>query len=147
MIANWIHIVLVHFVVIGTPWLAYRVLVHRKTPMDASPWRATLGGAIVLTIITGIAYFTGPETADWTKEVLDSFPQDHVEDHALWGRIAFVIQGIVGLIGVMGWSSILQEEKPNAKIPILLIVLLIINTLVILYSAHLGGMIRRIDLM
>lgn len=147
MIANWIHIVLVHLGVIGTPWLAYRVFVHRQSPMDAKPWKANFSGLIILTLLTAVAYFTGPEAADWVKEVLVSFPQNQVEDHALWGRIAFVIQGIAGLLGVMGWSSILQEEKPHRRIPSILLVLLITNTLVILYTAHLGGFIRRMDLM
>lgn len=147
MIANWIHIVLVHFAVIGTPWLAYRVLVHRRLPLDGKQWKGTFSGLIILAGITAISYFTGPEAADWTKEILTSYPQDHVEDHALWGRGAFVIQVIAGLIGIMGWASILQEETPDRRIPGILLVLLILNTLVIIYSAHLGGLIRRMDLM
>ena len=146
MIANWIHIVIVHVAVIGTPWMAYRVFMHRQVPMDTKPWKSTYSGLIVLAVITGIAYYTGPETADWTKQVLVSFPQDQVEDHALWGRVAMVIQVITGLLGVMGWASVLQEEKPDRKIYIILIVLLIVNTLIIMYTAHLGGMIRRMDL-
>ena len=147
MIANWIHIVIVHLVVIGTPWLAYRALVHRKAPMDTEPWKVTFSALLILAMISTVAYLTGPEAADWTKQVLVDFPQDQVEDHAFWGRVAFVIQVITGLIGIMGWSSILQEEKPDRRISGLLIVLLIINTLVIIYTAHLGGLIRRMDLM
>jgi hypothetical protein len=147
VIANWIHIIIVHLAVIGTPWLAYRVWAHRQTPMDARPWKGTFSGLIILAAIAGIAYFTGPETAEWTKQILASFPQDRVEDHAFWGRIAFVIQVVAGLIGIMAWSSILQEEQPDRRIPGLLLVLLIINTLVMLYTAHLGGMIRRMDLL
>ena len=147
MTANWIHIVIVHFSVIGTPWLWYQALKHRKEPMDAKPWKVTFSGLITLAVITGIAYFTGPETADWTKQVLASFPQDHVENHALWGRIAFVMQVLTGLIGITGWASILQEEKPAPFIPKLLIFLLFINTFVIMYTAHLGGLIRRLDLL
>ncbi len=146
MIANWIHIIIVHFAVIGTPWLAYRVFVHKLTPMDAKPWKGTFSGLIILAIITTVAYLTGPETADWTKQALVAFPQNQVEGHALWGRIAFVIQGITGLIGIMGWANILQEEKPDRRIYSFLMVLLILNTLVILYTAHLGGLIRRMDL-
>ncbi|MEL6835341.1 MAG: hypothetical protein AAFP77_20240 [Bacteroidota bacterium] len=147
MIANWIHIVIVHLAVIGTPWLAYRAVIQRQEPLDSKPWKNTFSALLILTAITGIAYFTGPETSEWTKQVLPSFPQDHVENHALWGRIAFVLQSIAGLLGVMGWASILQEEKPDRRIPGILITLLIANTLVILYTAHLGGMIRRMDLM
>lgn len=146
MIANWIHIILVHFTIIGTPWLLYRVITHRGTPIDSKPWKVNFSGLIVLTVITAVSYFTGPEAADWTKQSLVPFPQDLVEDHALWGRISFVIQGVAGLLGVMGWASILQEEKPYHLIPTILIVLLIVNTLVILYTAHLGGMVRRPDI-
>ena len=146
VIANWIHIIIVHLTVIGTPWLAYRILTHRQIPMDSKPWKGTFIGLITLAIITGVAYFTGPKAVDWTKQVLESFPQDQVEDHALWGRIAFVIQSITGLLGVMGLASILQEDKPDRKIRSLLIVLLIVNTMIIMYTAHQGGLIRRMDL-
>lgn len=147
MIANWIHIVIVHLSVIGTPWLVYRVLNHKQLSMDSKPWKVTFSGLIILATITGVAYFTGPETAEWTKQALASFPQDQVENHALWGRIAFVIQTITGLLGIMGWASILQEELPDRKIRSLLILLLIANTLIIFYTAHLGGLIRRMDFM
>jgi len=145
MIANWIHIVIVHFVVIGTPWLAYRVVVHRDLDMVSIPWKRTYTALILLTALTAIAYFTGPETAEGTKQVLPTYSQDQVEDHALWGRIAFVIQGITGLIGVMGWASILQEEKPDRRLRYVLLLLLLVNTLIIVYTAHLGGVIRRPD--
>ena len=147
MIANWIHIVIVHFAVIGTPWLMYRVIAHKSKPLDQSHWKTNYSALIILGIISAIAYFTGPNAADWTKEILDSYSQDHVENHALWGRIAFVIQVIAALIGIMGWASILQEEKPYQRIPVILIVLLSLNTISILYTAHLGGLIRRMDLM
>jgi len=147
MIANWIHVMVVHIAVIGTPWLLYRVLMQRKLSLDSKQWKGNYSILIVLGIIAASAYFTGPEAADWTKQVVASYSQDLVEDHALWGRIAFVIQVIAALIGIMGWASILQEEMPHKKIPLILIILLIVNTMVMLYTAHLGGLIRRIDLM
>lgn len=147
MIANWIHVMVVHIAVIGTPWLLYRVLTQRKLSLDSKQWKGNYSILIVLGIIAASAYFTGPEAADWTKQVVASYSQDLVEDHALWGRIAFVIQAIAALIGIMGWASILQEEMPHKKIPLILIILLTVNTLVMLYTAHLGGLIRRIDLM
>ncbi len=147
MFANWVHIVIVHVAVLGTPILAYRVFAHRKEPMDSKSWKGTFSGLIFLAAIAGIAYYTGPETADWTKQVLSDFPQDQVEDHALWGRVAMVIQVIAGFVGIMGWASILQEEQPDRRIYWIVLVLLLANTLVMLYTAHLGGMIRRMDLM
>lgn len=147
MIANWIHVMIVHVAVIATPWLLYRVFSQKKHALDSRPWKHNFSFLIVVGGITGVAYFTGPVTADWTKLVVDSYSQDLVENHALWARIAFVIQGIVALIGIMGWASILQEEKPDKRIPLILMTLLCINTFVMLYTAHLGGLIRRIDLM
>ena len=138
---------IVHLAVLGTPLLAYRVWSIRKISMDADPWKLTYTGLIILAIISGVSYFTGPEASDWIKQIVDSFPQDQVEDHALWGRIAFVMNVLTGLLGIMGWASILQEEKPDNRISTVLMVLLLINTLVIIYTAHLGGMIRRMDLM
>ena len=147
MLANWIHIAIVHVAVLGTPFLAYRAWSHRSASMDEAPWKSTYTWLIILVIVTSIAYFTGPDAADWTKQILEGYSQDQVEDHALWGRISFVIHGLTGLLGVMGWASILQEEIPDSRIGKLIIALLVINTVVIFYTAHLGGLIRRTDLM
>lgn len=146
MLANWIHIVIVHFAVIGTPWLVYRVLANKKEPLNGKSWKVNYTAAILLGGIAATAYFTGPEAADYLKEFLDPYSQELVEDHALWGRVSFVIQVIAALIGIMGWASILQDELPDRRIPILLLILLILNTIALLYTSHLGGMIRRMDL-
>ena len=137
----------VHLAVIGAPWLLYRVFVFRKEELDGKQWKANYSGLLILGITAATAYFTGPEAADWIKQVLNSYPNDLVEDHALWGRGAFVIQVIAALVGIMGWASILQDEKPHKSIPLILLVLLGLNTLILIYTAHLGGMIRRLDLM
>jgi hypothetical protein len=147
MIANWIHVMIVHLAVIGTPWLLYRIWIARKLPMDGVAWKVNFSGLLILGVIASVAYFTGPRAADWTKEILDNYPQDLVENHALLGRVALVIQVIGALLGVMGWASILQEEKPDKRISTVLLLLLGVNTAVILYTAHLGGLIRRMDLM
>lgn len=147
MIANWIHVMIVHVAVIGTPWLLYRVVSQRKKPLDGKAWKGNYSALIILGVVAGIAYFTGPEAADWTKTILENYDQDHVENHALWGRIAFVIQVIGALLGVMGWASILQEEIPDKRITKILVLLLTVNTLVMIYTAHLGGLIRRMDLL
>lgn len=146
MLANWIHVMIVHVAVIGTPWLAYRAFTQRKMPLDGKQWKVIYTVLILLGVTASIAYFTGPKAADWTKEVLESYDQDHVEDHALWGRIAFVIQVVGALIGVMGWAGILQEETPDRRISLVVLGLLAVNTLVMLYTAHLGGFVRRMDI-
>lgn len=146
MIANWIHIVIVHLAVIGSLWLLYRVINHRKKLLDSKAWKGNYSVSIVIGLIATVSYFTGPEAADHLKMVLDSYPQELIEDHALWGRVAFVIQVITALIGIMGWASILQEEIPDKRISPIMIILLIANAVVIIYTSHLGGQIRRLDL-
>jgi O-antigen/teichoic acid export membrane protein len=133
--------------VIGTPLLLIKVVNQRKLDMDSKQWRNNFIFSIVLGIFVGTAYFTGPDVADWIKGILDNYSQDLVEDHGFWGRVAFVIQVIGALIGIMGLASILQEEKPDKRISYVLMFLLAINTGVMIYTAHLGGYIRRIDLM
>ena len=146
MLANWIHIVIVHFAVIGTPWLLYRAMKQRNYAMDNAPWKLNYSLLILFGITSGIAYFTGPEAADYLKGFLEGYNQNLVENHALWGRAAFVIQVIAAFLGIMGWASIFQEEKPDKRIAWLIIALLAVNILVMLYTAHLGGQIRRPDL-
>jgi hypothetical protein len=146
MLANWIHIVIVHFAVIGTPWLLYRAVKQRNDTMDNESWKLNYSVLILFGITAGIAYFTGPEAADYLKGFLEGYNQNLVENHALWGRVAFVIQVIAAFLGIMGWASILQEEKPDKRIAWLIIALLAVNILVMLYTAHLGGEIRRPDL-
>jgi len=146
MVSNWIHIVIVHLSVLGTPWLLYKVWKHRKLDLESSSWKSNYTALIIVAAFAAGAYFTGPQTVDWVKEVLDTYSQDQVEDHALWGRIAFVIQSLAGLLGIMGWASILQEDKPAKILLKLLLSLLLINTIVLIYTAHLGGVIRRVDL-
>lgn len=145
MLANWFHISIVHLAVLGIPFLTYCVFSQRKLPLNAKSWRYTYIGLILLAIITTVAYITGPQTADYVKEVVENYPQTQVEDHALWGRIVLILQVIAGLIGIMGLASVLQDEKPERIIFTLLAILLTANTLIVLYTAHLGGYIRRLD--
>jgi len=97
-------------------------------------------------IIVSVSYFSGPSTADWVKNHYGLYNQNLVENHALWGRIVFIIQIFISLLGVMSLSNYLQDEKNSPKIHYLMLILLVINTIIILYTAHLGGLIRRVDL-
>ena len=146
MSSAWIHIITVHLPVIGIPLLLYFVVRSQKKETSDKIWKQIYSFLILLAIITTISYFTGPTTADWLKNHLEEYPQNIVENHALWGRVAFTVQFILGVLGIMGWSSILQEEQPSRKLHFMILILLILNTVVIIYTAHLGGMIRRPDL-
>jgi uncharacterized membrane protein len=110
-------------------------------------WKRIFGVSLLLTIFTSISYFTGPATADHVKTILQNYPQDLVENHALWGRIAYILQVFSGLISITGLSSLFQDEKPSPKLPLILLIINLISVLILIYTAHLGGIIRRPDLL
>lgn len=93
-----------------------------------------------------ITYCTGPNTAEWVKSHISNYSQSLVENHALYARFGFIISFLCGLLGIMGMANYWQEEKPHKAIPWILFCLVIINLLVFAYTAHLGGLIRRPDL-
>lgn len=142
----YLHILTVHLPVIGTPVLIIWMLSNLKNHSEKQ-WKWLYATTIFIGILTGVSYFTGPATADWVKTHLTHYPQDLVENHALLGRLVFVLQTFASLIGIMALSSYWQGEKPSVKLPYILLIVLIITTLLLLYTAHLGGMIRRTDLM
>lgn len=146
MYAAYLHLVSVHIPVLGTPLLLIWVISNLKM-QSIVRWKWIYSMSILLAVLTSLSYFTGPATADWVKMHLATYPQNTIENHALWGRFGFIFQIFIGLIGVMALSNAIQDEKPYKSIPYLLVFLLIINTFVLVYTAHLGGLIRRIDLL
>ncbi len=103
--------------------------------------------SILLAAVTSISYFTGPNTAEWVKNQVSNYPKTLVENHALIGRIGFIISFLNGLLGVMAVANYLQGEKPHKAIIWILFCLVILSLVVFTYTAHLGGLIRRPDLM
>lgn len=96
--------------------------------------------------MASIAYFTGPATAEWVKEEISNYSKNLVENHALWGRVGFIMSILTGILGIVAITNYAQDEKPHQAIPWILFFILLINVLVFTYTAHLGGLIRRPDL-
>lgn len=145
MYSAYIHLVSVHISVLGTPLLLIWVISNLKMQSN-NQWKWIYSTGILLAILTSLSYFTGPATADWVKILLSTYPQNLVENHALWGRFGFIVQILIGLMGIMALANALQDEKPYKSIAYILLFLLIINTFILVYTAHLGGLIRRPDL-
>ncbi len=104
-------------------------------------------GSIILAVSASIAYFTGPATAEWIKNNITTYSKDLVENHALWGRIGFIVSILSGLLGVMAISNYAQGERPHKAIPWILFIILLLNVCIFAYTTHLGGLIRRPDLL
>ncbi len=145
MYADFLHIILVHIPVFGgliSAFLGWRALKHK----DAKTCKIFYGSAIVLGILASIAYFSGVETAIWLKAHDKAYNLTRVENHALWGRVGFIVSVLGGLMGVVGISAYAQEEKPHKITPYLLFITALCLALLMLYVAHLGGLIRRPEL-
>ena len=141
-----LHIMFVHLPVLGTPLLLFLgwKAVRSKS---ISNYKFFYWLTLITSLLTVTVYFTGPQTAEWIKIHLLEYPKELVETHALWGRFAFiggVFSGILGLMAIMNYA---QDEKPHKSIPWILIIVLVLNVFILMYTAHLGGMIRRPDLL
>jgi hypothetical protein len=137
---------LVHLPVLGTPLLIY-IGIRAIRSADIKQLKTLYWGSLILAIITAVVYFSGPATADWVKEFDVHYTQELVENHALWGRFAFTISILSGVLGIMAVANYAQEEIPHKSIPWLLVGVHVLNLFIFLYTAHLGGLIRRIDLL
>jgi len=142
----WLHIMLVHLPVLGTPLLLF-VGIQALRTLDIRRLKTLYWGSLILAVLTAVVYFTGPATAEWVKEFDVNYSQELVENHALWGRFSFTISILSGVLGIMAVASYAQEEVPHKSIPWILVGVHIINLFLLLYTAHLGGLIRRIDLL
>ncbi len=103
--------------------------------------------SLLASLFTIGIYFTGPQTATYIKDTLTHYPQELIENHALWGRFSFIGNIFGGILALMAILNYAQEEKPHKSIPWILIGIILVNVLILSYTAHLGGMIRRPDLM
>jgi hypothetical protein len=141
-----LHIILVHIPVIGTPLLVYLgwKAIQKNT---LNNYKAYYWSVLILSVLTSVAYFTGPQTAEWIKTHLAEYPQEIIEDHALWGRFVFIGNVFSGILALMAVLNYVQNEKPHKSIPWILLIVLGINFLLLVYTVHLGGMIRRPDLL
>lgn len=103
-------------------------------------------GSLLLAIVASIAYFTGPSTADWVKEHIAIYSKELVENHALCGRFGFTSSILSGVLSIMAIANYAQKEKPHKAIPWMVFFIILLNILIFSYTAHLGGLIRRPDL-
>lgn len=104
-------------------------------------------GNILLAVAASIAYFSGPATAEWVQQQVSNYSKDLIENHALLGRIGFTTSILSGVLGIMAVANYAQGEKPHKSIPWILVFILLITLLLFAYTAHLGGLIRRPDLL
>ena len=141
---NWaqLHLGLVHFPVIGAFFslvVFALALIYRSDQL----FRVGCGFTVFCALAAAASYFTGGEAFELMQDQLDS---NVVEEHALVARGAFLLYTLGGVGALVALLQELQEE-PTA--PALRWALLGVNVVVfgvLLWAAHLGGLIRHPEL-
>ena len=139
MSAVQLHLGLVHFPIIGAFFslvIFALALVYRSDLL----FRVGCGFTVFCALAAAASYFTGGEAFEAMMAKLDS---DVVEEHALVSRGAFLLYTLGGVGALVALLQDLQEE-PAA--PALRWALLAVNAVVfgvLLWAAHLGGLIRH----
>ena len=142
---NWaqLHLGLVHFPVVGAFFCLVifpLALIYRSDLL----FRVGCGFTVFCALAAAASYFTGGEAFELMQDELDS---DVVEQHALVARGAFLLYTLGGVCALV---ALLQELQDEPAAPALRWALLGVNAVVfvvLLWAAHLGGLIRHPELL
>lgn len=143
MIWSWLHVVIVHLPVFASVastfllWKALRSQYHLRI-QNALLW------VMITALSASLAYFTGAPSADYLQTVME-INQAHIEDHAIFGRIAFVVMAFSGAGALAAQLNFLQEEEPPKALLWAVLICCLLASLILLWTAHLGGSLRRPD--
>jgi succinate dehydrogenase/fumarate reductase cytochrome b subunit len=138
---NWaqLHLALVHVPVVGAFFSLVLFALALKYRSDLL-FRIACGFTVFCALAAAVSYFTGGEAFEAMMAELDS---DVVEDHALVSRGAFLLYTLGGVGALV---ALLQELQEEPAAPALRWALLAVNAVVfvvLLWAAHLGGLIRH----
>jgi hypothetical protein len=139
MNAVQLHLGLVHFPIVGA-FFSLLIFVLAVTLRSDLLFRIGFGFTIFCAFAAAASYFTGGEAFEALKDQLDA---DIVERHALVARSAFLLYTLGG-VGAL--AALLQELQEEPAAPALRWALLAVNLFVfgvLLWAAHLGGLIRH----
>ena len=140
----WLHVALVHVPVVLSP-LAIFLLVRSWRDQHTQDLRLSHGLILLCAITATVAYFTGPTTMEWWQGKID-LNQEAIEDHGLWGRISFTIMALAGAGSLIALLSDLQDEPVHPAVEKVVLVLLATGCACMIWTAHLGGLLRRPEL-
>lgn len=138
---NWpqIHLALVHFPIVGAFFSLLIFVLALRFRSDLL-FRVGCGFTVFCALAAAASYFTGGEAFELMKDQLDT---GVVEQHALVARAAFLLYTLGGVGALV---ALLQELQDEPASPVLRWALLLVNVVVfgvLLWAAHLGGLIRH----
>lgn len=151
MSALQLHLAVVHLPVVLCPLAAVLLLVAMARKEAGDPL-LRLGWILLLVAALGsvTAYSSGPSAFEQLNEQIPgkagmsgeaALVQALVEDHAVVGRTAFVGMVLVGVLALQGLLQFLQGESPARWLRVTILVLALVLSYVLVWSAHLGGQV------
>lgn len=140
---NWaqLHLALVHVPVVGA-FFSLAVFALALICRSDLLFRVGCGFTVFCALAAAASYFTGGEAF----ELMQQLDADVVEQHALVARGAFLLYTLGGVGALV---ALLQELQDEPASPVLRWALLGVNAVVfgvLLWAAHLGGLIRHPEL-
>ncbi len=100
-------------------------------------------------VFAGVAYYTGPgayeafESAVWFTDEM----KVRTEDHAVMGRTSFVGMVLLGLGSLVSLLGYAQGQPPAKSLRWGILVLALVMALLMVWTSHEGGMIRRLEIL
>ena len=143
-IQAWLHVAVVHVPVILAPLSLY-LMIRGKRSDSREFLRLGHTLSVLVALTSAVAYFTGPTTVEWWQSLVE-WDSGAIEDHGLWGRISFTILALAGVGSVISILAEVQEEKPHPWIFHGVAWLLTAGVLCLIWTSHLGGLLRRPEL-
>jgi len=144
MNAAQIHLMLNHVPVIGVI-LATLLLVVGILMRSRDVVRVTFGLLVVIALSGVVVYLTG-EPVEHMVERLPGVEHDTLEAHEEFSRPATIALVIVGLVSLVGLIRYWRAERVPRGFAIVTLVLAIIASGMMGWTAHLGGLIRHEEL-
>lgn len=144
MSAAHLHLLVVHLPVVGC-LSALVLLAIGEWRRSELVFQIACGFLLGCTVSAAAAYYSGPEAYEQLETVLAA-EKTLIEDHAVLGRAAFVGMVIVGVVALQALLQFLQDEKPARWLRWLLLALTLAMCALFAWTAHLGGLIRHVEL-
>ena len=139
--ASQIHLLVVHLPVVGCPFVLALLLLGHRLKSDLL-MRVGYGFLTAVAAFGVVAYYSGPPAFEGLESELAA-ERPWVEQHALVARAAFVVLVVAGVLAVQAWLQFLQEEPPGRWLRRSILILVLVVTYLLAWSAHLGGQIRH----
>lgn len=139
-----LHVLVVHLPVVGC-LAALVLLAIGEWKRSELVFQIACGFLIACALLSAVAYYSGPAAYEQLETVLAA-EKNLVDNHAVLGRAAFVGMVVVGVAALQALLQFLQDEKPSRWLRRALLVLTLAMCGLFVWTAHLGGLIRHVEI-